>query len=82
VIRGRNARSLEFYWTEAWTGAAPGFCLCVKRTVRDDVYITTFHPIHFSEIRRKYRGAERRGQLVRPLKAELAQRLRRGASRV
>jgi len=80
AMRGRKGPGLEIYWLDGWTDAAHGFCLCLKRTARSDVYITTFHPIHFSELRRKYRRAERKGLLVRPLKTELALRLRRGAS--
>ena len=82
ALHGRKPASLEFYWVERWEPATHGFCLCLKRTKTHDVYITTFHPIHFSEVRRKYRGAERTGLLIRPLKTELAQRLRRGASHV
>lgn len=82
ALRGRKGLGLEIYWIDGWTSAAHGYGLCMKRTAKNDVYITTFHPIHFSEVRRKYRGAERRGQLVRPLRTELALRLTRGASQV
>ncbi|MGH6890748.1 MAG: hypothetical protein ACREEP_00665 [Dongiaceae bacterium] len=82
ALRGRKEIGLEIYWVEGWSSAAHGFCLCMKRTAKSDVYITTFHPIHFSELRRKYRSAERKGLLVRPLKTELALRLTRGASQV
>jgi hypothetical protein len=82
ALRGRKGSGLEIYWVEGWSNAAHGFCLCMKRTAKSDVYITTFHPIHFSEVRRKYRAAERKGLLARPLKTELALRLTRGASQV
>lgn len=82
VLRGRKGAGLEFYWVEGWEAATHGYCLCLKRTRARDIYVTTFHPIHFNEVRRKYRGAERKELLVRPPKPELAQRLRRGASHV
>ena len=82
VLRGRKGRGLEFYWIEGWERTQHGYCLCVKRTKARDVYVTTFHPIHSNEVRRKYRGAERKGLLIRPLKTESAQRLRRGADHV
>lgn len=82
VVRGRKATSIEIYWSVGWVRATPGYRLCLKRTRAGDLFVTTFHPIHFKEIRRVYRGAERKRLLIRPLKTELALRLQRGASHV
>jgi hypothetical protein len=49
--------------------------VAIKVTATRQAYVTTFHRLTVTEVRRIYRRALRRGALVRGLKKELAQLL-------
>lgn len=76
VVRGeRPRRSIEScYFNPAGT-LFTAAKLALKATSAGEVYLTTFHRLSLPEVKRVYRGAIRRGTLVRDLKIELARLL-------
>jgi len=60
LAKGRQPRMLDFWWVQS----GGGFFVVLKATSKDEVFVTTFHPIHMKEARRLYRRAIERGRLI------------------
>jgi len=58
------------------------WCVCLKRTKNNEVFITMFHRSSMKDARRLYRRAKKKQNLLRDHKSQLAQRLLRYASRL
>jgi hypothetical protein len=68
LARGRDQRLLDFWWVRS----DGGFSVVLKATSKNEVFVTTFHPIHLKEARRLFRRAREQGRLIRVQRAALS----------
>jgi hypothetical protein len=61
LATGRKPRLLDLWWVQP----DGGFSVVLKATSKNEVFVTTFHPIHLKEARRLFRRARDQGRLIR-----------------
>lgn len=61
LAMGRDGRLLDYWWVQP----DGGFFLVLKATVKDEIFVKTFHSISLKEARRLFRRALEQNRLVR-----------------
>ena len=80
VVPGSKSRTIQLYHVDTSQKTYRMWRVCLKSTSQNEVFVTLLHRAHMKELRRVYRRAVRRGELLRDHKHQLARHMLRRAS--
>lgn len=80
VIPGNKRRTIQTYHVDTNDDVYKMWRVCLKSTSKNEVFVTLLHRVQMKEMRRVYRRAVRRGELLRDHKHQLARHMLRRAS--